>query len=759
MRPVLRPARRRIAAAAAILVLAAFLVGGLLQTEVRTDLRSFLPVDDPALERYDEVSRSFGGDPVVVLVRGHRPGELVDSAHILPLLGLEGALSRLPDVAVVYGPGTALNTMAGQAQLLVAELAGRRDGIRSRAEREAKADGLTGAAVRKAGDEAVAAFDVRYGKLMVQALPSGLPTLRNPGFVRAAALDAQGQPRPQWRHLLPADDTAAILVRPRQGLDEAATTALVSCVRAEVAKARLDVADFRVSGVPAIVSGLGEQVRREVSLLGAVAVLAVAACFLLVPWTRWRRRLMPVATTVVAIGLTVAAFGWLGKPISLGVVAFLPVLLGIGSYYPSYFAQRASRRTVLAVVAATAASFATLAFTPLPFVRDLGIAMAIGVLASAAIGLAVLGRGRGEDAPSAATASATVGSTTWRRARIAVGALVVAAGFGWAALPSLPVEGSLDRLTEGLPAMADARHTERVLGASGELDIALTGGDVLSPKALAWARQAQNVAVARHGDRLRPVVTPSNLLSFLGPRPTEEQIAAGVRLLPRYLSGAALHGNKVALLSFGVRLDDIGSLQRLRDDLTRSLPEPPPGFSAEITGLPMVAVRGNELLSADKAWGNVAGIVAAGAVLAVALRRGRRSDAARAVASAAIATGAGLALLWAAGIPLSPLTVALGSLTAAVGCEFTVVLAESARRRSTALRRSVVLAAASSAVGYAVLAVSSLSAVAEFGLLLAGAVLLSLAVAWCVVTATTARAPGQEPEEIRPHEKIMVGVS
>lgn len=729
------PTRRGVFAVLAGLVVAGFLLGGLSRLQVRTDLGSFLPTDDPALSRFDEVSESFGADPIVVLVRSREPGQQVDESHLLPLLGLEGRLARLPDVAAVYGPGTTLNQIAGQTQILMAELTGRRDGVRAQAVTTAKNAGASEAAATRAGDEAAHLFDLRYGPLLVQAMPAGLPTLHNPGFVKSVVYEASGKPKPQWRFTVPSRDSAAILIRPRQGLDEAAAKSLVTGIRSTVGDAKLDAREVTVSGVPVIVSALGDKVRGEMPLLGGVAILAVSSCFALVPWTRRRRRLLPVLTTVFAVGLTLAVFGWLERPISFGVVAFLPVLLGIGSYYPTYFAQRARRRTVLVVVTASAASFAMLLLSPLPFVRDLGLAMAVGVVLAAACGLLVLGRRTGTG-PEPEPEGFRSGFPARRRVRIgALTAVVAVAAAGWAALPALPMEGSFDKLAAGLPAMSEARKAEGALGSSGELAIVLNGPDVLSPEAITWAQRAQNVTIARHGDRVRPVVSPSTLLPFLGPSPSAEQIQAGVRLLPTYLTSAVFReDNKIALLGFGVRVDDLGRLQDLRDDLVRTLPPAPHGFHAEVTGLPMIAVRGNELLSEDRVVANVAGILAAGVVLLVGLRR--RADAARAVTAAGLATGAGLCGMWLLGLPLSPVTVGLGSLTAAVGCEFTVLLADAVRRGSGALRLSVGLAALSSAAGYAVLLVSGLAAIREFGLVLAGSVLLALAAAWCVVWAT-----------------------
>lgn len=304
---------------------------------------------------------------------------------------------------------------------------------------------------------------------------------------------------------------------------------------------------------------------------------------------------------------------------------------------------------------------------------------------------------------------------------------------GWVALPHIPLQSDFTSFTAGLDVGDDVEHLERALGSSGEVDIVLRGPDVTTPEAMAWMARAQEAVVVSHGDVLRPVTSPPQMLGFLGSAPQPEQIAAALRLLPPYLVGAVLGpDHDRASLAFGSTPQDAGELRALRDDVLAVLPAPPEGYEVDITGLPMLAARGYELVDADRYLANTAGVVAAGLVLALGLR-GRRSDAGRAVLAAAIATGTGLGLIWLTGTPLNPVTVALGSLTAAVGCEFTVMLAEAHRTGRRWLRRSVVLAASTSAAGYLVLVFSGLQAIREFGLLLSGSVLLALAAAHLVV--------------------------
>jgi hypothetical protein len=747
-RRVRRPSRHDVVAVIAGLLVAAFLAGGLAQVRVETGVDSFLPSNDPSLTQLNQLGQSFGGDPIVVLLENPQPRALLQTAQLPPLLGLEKQLGDEPDVAALYGPVTTLNNIAGQAQLVIAELLGRRDGLTNAAKQDAQRRGASPADVDAAGARAQAEFDNRYAPMIIQALPTGLPTLKNPRLVNNVVFDSTGEVKPRWHYVVPNQNSLAILVRPRAGLDQAGTQALVGNVTQAVHAAALPPGTrVTVSGVPTIVAALGQSVDTQIPILGAIAIAAIGLVLFLVPWTRRRRRLLPLAVTLLATGMTVAGLGWVGHPLSLGVLAFLPVLLGLGSYYPTYFAQRARNRVVFVVATGSACSFATLALAPLAFVRDLGVTLAVGIAFAVGLGALLVRRGADDPAePERRPAPATTDRpglfpTATRRVRLGVGAgVVILALGGWALLAVMPLQTNIQDLARGLPAMSDADHVQDVIGTNGELNVVLRANnapgappaDVRSPQAWQWMEAANQRIVVGHGDVMNPVLSPPGLLDFLGTNPTADQIQAGLRLMPDSLTSSVVRGDgQVANMSYGVSLDDLGELATVTGQVRAELPPPPPGTTVELTGLPTVAVRGYQLVSSDRYLASVAGVVAAGLVLALGLRR--RVDAARAVVAAVIATGASLLLIWATGTALSPLTVALGSLTAAVGCEFTVMVAQSVRQSDRSLRRAVALAAGTSAIGYAVLAVSPLALMREFGLLLAASVGLSYAAALFVV--------------------------
>lgn len=718
-------------------------VAGLLRFRVDTSIESFLPAGDPAVAKLEAKARSFGGDPVVAIVESEKPRDLLtDPAQLKKLLRLEGNLAKTPDVAAVYGPATVLNQTAIAAQNILARISGKRDALRAQAEQRAREQGLSGSAAKKSGDRAVAAFEQRYGSLLVRGLPAGLPTLRNPKFVQNVIYGEDGTPRPQWHFVVPSENSVAVLIRPRENIDQADTQAMVSAVRAAVNDAGLQTSRTTVTGIPAVTAGIADQVADELPLLGALVLLAMFVRFLFVPTrTGWVRRLWPLAAALIGSGLTLAAFGWLGLSMSFGAVALLPLLLGIGSSFPLYLSMLADRRLVLVVSIASAAAFGSLAISPLPFVRELGVALAAGVLMTVAVALVVGRKRRPPTEPPAtseqsraASSARTVGARRWPVAtRWAVlGLIVLLAGAGWASLPGTRVQADPRELGQGLPELENAQYAERVLGSSGEVSVVLSGPDVLSPTALDWARNTENKLIAEHGDEVRPVLTLPDLLRFLGDSPSSAEIAAGVQLLPSYLTGAvAKPDGQQAVMTFGLKIQDLGRQSRLLGELRDSLPKPPAGLDVQIVGLPVAADRGYVLLSNDRYLSNILGIVAAGVVLALGLRR--RIDALRGVLAAALATGWSLAAVWLLGASLSPLTIALGSLTTVTACEFTVLLAHATRERHAWLRRAIGWACITSAVGYLVLVPSSLWLLREFGLVLTGTVLFSYLAARAIV--------------------------
>ncbi len=741
------PGRRAAAVAVAVVAVVAFAAGGLERLQLTTSVTSILPARNRAVVAWQAQEKVFGGPPIAIELAEPTTNELLSGTPLLHMTRLEGQLAKVPNVAVVYGPGTVLNQLGIAAGNLLAELTGYRQGLIDRAEAAAKASGKNPTA---AGQAAARRFDLRYGPAVVRGLPIGLPSLSNPSFGPHVLLASNGPARASFHWLVPSAHQVDIFVRPGSTLTEAQASQMVAAVRLLVRRAGLprDV-HGTVTGLPVLAVSLAQTVLHELPVLGALAVLGVLASFFLTRrQLRWWRRLVPFGAGAGALVLTVAFLGWLGQGLSVGVLVFLPIMVGIGTDYPIYAASHLRTRWLVALAAAGAAGCASLALSPLPFVRELGIALAVGLLVSVATGLAVARLGsagevgattvpaggghRDEAGASRAAVAAREAERPpkWRRTTVALAVMAaIGAAAGWASLGSLPIEGTLPQLAAGVPGLNQALAAQSALGVGGNLDVSIQAKDVLTPAMLRWYQEAEDAVIARDGDQLRPVVSPTSLLSWLGSHPTQTQITAAVDMIPSYLTGAAFSGGlHHADLVFGADVQNLGHDQRLVQSVRQVLPPLPAGAHLEITGLVTVVAQSYQLLGNGTLWTDLAGIGAFGIVL-LALAWRRRQDVLRAVVAAFLAVGWGALLLWVGGVTLSPLAVAVGSITTAVGGEFTFVAAVWRRRQQSTPWPVVLRAAVTSAVGFSVLAVSDLGMVRQFGIVLAGSIVLSVVAA------------------------------
>lgn len=750
------PVRRRLVAGLLLVIVGVFTSIGLAGLEFDTSIATFLDDDDPVRQAYAFNEEQFGSDPVTVVVRRTDGDSLLTTERLPPVIALEGQLANLPDVAVVYGPGTMLNQIAAGAQNVLSDITFKRQEVVARAEQEARAAGATDAEVSRAKKAAVERFDLRYGVLLTRSLPVGLPTLSNQAFIDAVAFDGD-EPSPQLRFVIPDSRTIAVILRPEPDLTQAEVLELVGSVRQAVDAADLGKVDVQVSGSPVVLAALVEQSTIEVPLLTVASLVATAMLLglgvrRLRGKARWLGVLVPLGSAGGAVLVDLALLGWLDEPASLVLVAVLPALVGIGSDVPIYLGLFGQTRRVVATALATTAGFAMTAFSPVPFIQQLGMLLAVGVLVAwllaelmrLVVAAPVTGEpGQGSD----------VGERPSRRtihtARGALVGLAVLAAIGWALLPGIPLKADLAGLADGLSVEAEAVTSQQVLGVTSQLDVLLVGQATTS-EALAWSREARDAVVTAHADELRPILSPTQLLGFLGAEPTTQQISSALAILPPYLLGGVISGDgATAAQSYGVVPGDIGAQSRLARSVEDLLPPPPAGASVLVTGLPTVAARELELLDSSRYKTNVLGILAPATVILLILGWRQRRDAMHALVAAAIATGLGLLALRLSGASLTPLTVALGSLTAAGGCEFTVML-----QHRTFPWRSVLVAGATSVVGYLVLWGSELDVMRNF------AVVLTLSVVWGGLAAgvvalafprgAEAEVPGPPPSERRP---------
>jgi hydrophobe/amphiphile efflux-3 (HAE3) family protein len=751
-------------------------------TRIPTDagVGTLVDADTSSYRATQQVKQTFGEEPVVVLAEGDLPG-LVLTDNVFALLRLEGCLSakvpagakpvpgpcaelaELEPVEFLAGPATFLNEAVVQIDAQLRRLA------------------------RHVPPEQLRAY------LLAVATHYGItsvPSIDNEEFVATVVFDlsrARGTPKSRLAYLFPNDHSAQIVIRLKPDLSEAERHRAIELIEAAVAETAprkacpedgkpapcfvLDGGHYVVSGVPTVLDGLSHDLEDALLVLFAVAVAAMALVLALL--FRSRLSLLPLALALAAAAFAFGLFGLLGGTLTMASIAVLPILIGLAVDYAIQFqarfeealgassdgplAARAAASAVAPTIAtaclATAAGTLVLLISPTPMIRGFGVLLTVGIgiafVLALTVGLAALSL-RGSVSPVRIRLPERVLSLALERpaAVLAVGAVLAVAG--WALGTQVGTVSDVRELApQDLPAVEHLNELQDATGVSGELDVSVEAPDLADPATIEWMAGFKERALTANGFEgenpscLEAEICPGPALSdFLtrGGKVTRSGIEATLSALSPYAlrevapvdpdTGEVGHQ---ALISFGIRAQSLEDQQKLIDRVrdaigTPGSPDgPPPGVSARLAGLPVIAAAAASDLSATRYWLTLAGLIAVALVLLLVYRS--ISRALVPLVPVLLATGWASLVLWGTGIPLNPMSAALGALTIAIATEFAVILAaryreerEPAGGAAEALRRAyartgpAVLASAVTAIaGFAVLIVSEIQMLRDFG--------------------------------------------
>ncbi len=476
-------------------------------------------------------------------------------------------------------------------------------------------------------------------------------------------------------------------------------------------------------------------------------------------------------------------------------------------------AAKVAAPTIAVAALATATGFLVLLLSPVPMVRSFGLLLVVGIAVGLACALtsvaavAVLAEREGGVVSASLRGAAEILGAAGVRLKpsrvkppvsgrrslrapsravalqaralrvavqhpgrlLAIGAAL--ALVGWIADTQTSVQSDVTKLVpSSLPALRDLRTLEHVTGVSGEIDVLVHSDNVATPKVVNWMLAYENQLQRHYGyletqgcatSTLCPALSLPDLFSAgvgAGSPPNQSQITALLASVPQYFSQAVItpdHHN--ATLAFGIRLMPLERQQAVIDYMSSQL-HPPPGVSASLTGLPVLAAQANSALSSSsrRLLTLLAALLAVAVVLLAVFRDRRRALVP--LVPIALATGWSALILFAIGIPLNPMSATLGTLVIAISTEFSVLLGERFRQERAAgsdlaqalhrTLRSTGAAALASGItaiaGFGVLVFSPLTMLRDFGLVTLVDLSVSLAGVLLVLPAVLAVAEREE---------------
>jgi uncharacterized protein len=333
----------------------------------------------------------------------------------------------------------------------------------------------------------------------------------------------------------------------------------------------------------------------------------------------------------------------------------------------------------------------------------------------------------------------------------ALGVGLALAALGWGVGTQIETVSDIRSLApQSLPAVRDLTELQDSTGVSGELDVSVEAPDLADPATIEWMDAFKQRVLRSNGfsgenpSCLEADVCPGPALSDFLTRGGGKLTRAGIEETLAALSPYALRqvapvdpgtgrvGHQ-ALLSFGIRAQSLEDQQALIDRVRSEIGDPgsrdgpPPGVEVHLAGLPVIAAESASDLSASRYWLTLAGLLAVALALLAVYRSLRR--ALTPLVPTLLATGWASLILWLTGIPLNPMSAALGALTIAIATEFAVILAgrfheerrggrgvEEALRLAYGRTGAAVLASGATAIaGFAVLVASDIQMLRDFG--------------------------------------------
>jgi hydrophobe/amphiphile efflux-3 (HAE3) family protein len=759
-------------------------------TRIPTDagVGTLVDSDDPTYQATEHVRAVFGEEPVVVLVNGELP-QLLLTKNIFKLLRLEGCLSgKVPKgatplpgacselaesgaVEFVSGPATFLNEAVVQIDAQLQRL--------SKEVAPAELQEFLLAVATKYGITSLPAID---NEQFVATVVFDLARARGTPKARLAYLFPNAHTAQIVVRLKPdlSDSERHRAIGLIEGL-VAETTPRKGCAEAGKPKPCfvLDKGSYVVSGAPVVVDGLARALKDALLLLFGVALVVMAVVLLLV--FRSRLRLLPLAVAVAATAIAFALFGLANGSLTMASIAALPILIGLAVDYAIQFQARfdeatatgasgveaarlaalAGGPTIAAACLATMAGFLALQLSPTPMVRGFGWLLIVGVAIAFALaltaGLAALALGRdragafvSHSERKAPKPVAWLLDVALEQPLAVLGVGLALAILGWGLGTRVGIVSDIrDLAPQSLSAVHSLDQLQEATGVSGELDVSIEAPDLADPATVEWMAGFKRRVLRENGfvgedpSCLTAEVCPGPALSDFLTRGEGKLTKSGIEATLAALSPYALRqvapldaAGRVghsALISFGIRAQSLSDQQRLVDRVRAAIGEPgqqggpPPGVEVHLAGLAVIAAESASELSSSRYWLALGGLVAVAIALLLVYRSPRR--ALIPLVPTVLATGWASLLLWLTGIPLNPMSAALGALTIAIGTEFGVILSgrfhqeraashslEEALRRAYARTGAAVLASGLTAIaGFAVLIASDIQMLRDFG--------------------------------------------
>lgn len=753
--------RQRIVAAIVVLLTIVFGLG-LPRLAFDTSEAGLINKGSKVFKDNERYQGTFGGEAMLVLWTGDIRS-MLDAGSLDKVKALEADLRATDQFNAVLGPYGALTFADAQVKNVATDMIVGAIGREQAAGRNDVADKL----FKDAGAESA-----RMG-----AIPEAQRTLDNPAWAQFLLFDAAGEIRPILRDNFPDLGHAMMIVRLPGNADIGELGPGAKTVTRMADEHPIPGFDVVAAGSPALLSEINDYLQGGMTTLGALALAVMVLLLFIVFRVRWR--LLPLGAVVIGTVWAFGILGYLGISLTMVTISGLPIFLGLGVDFAiqmqnrfeeeierRHTVQRAVERTLrfmapplLIAMAGAVVGFLALRISRVPMIREFSIMLVVGTITLVVVAITLplsalawreIHRPSVPDGRDGRRLLERTVSRTMRVARPVVMPLVLVSVV--IAVAGLMVDGRFKIETEPekwvSPSATSVKDIQKLWdGAkfSTELGILVEADDVTRSDVTAWMQTWAARQVEEHPKELvRTASLPAIAESVTGVAPVQSDVEAVLSVAPKDVVKSFISADHTkANIIFPIHPISLNEREAVLDKMVADL-DPPAGVTATPSGLAVVGMQLVDNLQANRQTMTIVALV--GVLLWLLLVTRSLTRSLLPLIPVALSVGLTTMTLYVLGVVMTPLTTVSGPMAIAVTTEFSVLLMyryleERAAGRScseacegcTRIGRAFVASGLTLLGGFAVLMLSPLPLLIDFGIVVTVIVIAALLCALIVM--------------------------
>ncbi len=499
------------------------------------------------------------------------------------------------------------------------------------------------------------------------------------------------------------DDTHSMMVIKLQGnLDDSYKDAVYADLNEALEKEDFENITYVLSGKPVLDFSLRTEMKSNMKIMIALALVIMFIILLAVFHVRWR--VLSLGVIFISVIATLGFMGIMSVPMTMVSMAVFPILIGLGIDYSIQLQNRYEEeksvtitltqigKSVFIAVLATVLGFISLYASPVPMIKDFGKMLTIGVVISFigsifllmpilhirdTTGEKIRKLNKGSFEKETKLDRALLGSTQFvlKYSLVIIIISIILAGFGFSVDHKVGVETDIETfMPQDMQALEDIHKVRDVVGSTNQMAIYMEGENLISEENLDWMEAVTQKVSTTFEDKVVDVKSINTLINIMNQEEMEFDdvlnVIEGIPAQQKKMFLSEEYDKSVILLNIAHMSTD--ELQQFVVELNQVVKDAP--MTVKVTGKSVLDVEMVKGLTEGRVKMTFIGLALVFGALLLLYRN--LVKAFIPIFPIILIIGMSSGIMHLLDINYTPITATLGALVLGMGTEMTIMLLE-----------------------------------------------------------------------------------